>query len=314
MEELAEKPMAQTMGVDDDNTACSSCLRGCLWFGGAFQTVCCIPCLPCGGGGVSFKIEEGYRAAVLHYGKLKQVVGPGTYYANPCTTQFKVVSIQVVTLDVPRQQVMTKDNVSLTINAVVYYQIVDVKKAIFNVRDCQSATSNFAQSTLRTVIGEHNLDEIFANRAQINARLTHIIDVETDLWGIKVTNVEIKDIQIPPEMERVLAAVAEAKREGDAKVITASAELRAANTLAEAADIMMTNPMSLQLRYFQTLTEISAEKNSTIIVPSELITGGKGGSIVDLDIDKILKMRKALKTEREERQREEKEKEKDKDK
>jgi len=207
---------------------------------------------------------------------------------------------------------MTKDNVSLAINAVIYYQITDVKKAIFNVRDCQSATSNFAQSTLRTVIGEHNLDEIFANRAQINARLTHIIDVETDLWGIKVTNVEIKDIQIPPEMERILAAVAEAKREGAAKIITAEAELKAATTLAEAADIMSTNPMSLQLRYFQTLAEISADKNSTIIVPSEIITGGHNSGN-EIDLERILKMRKTLKAEREERLREEK-LEKDKDK
>jgi len=300
-QELSEKSTREPgMQVDDDDNFCSCLLKGCLWFGGAVQTIACLPCWPCGGGGVSFKIEEGYRAAVLHYGKLKQIVGPGTYYANPCTTQFKVVSIQVITLDVPQQLLMTKDNVSLRINTVIYYQITDVKKALFNVRDFNSATSNFAQSTLRTVIGEHNLDEIFSNRAQINARLTHIIDVETELWGIKVTNVEIKDIQIPPEMERMLASVAEAKREGAAKVITAEAELKAATTLAEAADVLATNPMSLQLRYFQTLTEISADKSSTIIVPSEIITGGRSNA-PEVDLEKILKMRKVLKAEREER-------------
>jgi len=241
----------------------------------------------------------------LNFGKLSKIVGPGTYYANPCTTEIKVISVQIVTLDVPVQKVMSRDNVQITINAVVYYQIVDVQRAVFNVRDYNAATSNFAQSTLRTVIGEFNMDEIFAKRSLINDRLTEIIDKETDAWGIKVTAVEIKDLTIPAQMERAMAATAEAQREGAAKVISAQAELKASTTLAEAADIMMTNPMTLQLRYFQTLSEISSDKNNTIIVPAEML-GNTGMSNLNFDIDRILHMRKVLAVDREERERERK--------
>jgi len=299
---MTEQPSRHqpAMVTETDDGPLSLLLKSCLQFGGIVQTIACIPFFNCGGAGIAYKINEGFRGAELHFGKLTRVVGPGTHYVNPCTTTIKVVSVQIVTMDVPRQQVMSRDNVQITINTVVFYQIVDVQKALFNVRDCNSATSNFAQSTLRTVLGEFNLDEIFAKRQQINERLTTIIDKETFLWGIKVTNVEIKDLQIPHTMERAMAATAEAQREGAAKVINAQAELTASATLAEAADVMMTNPMTLQLRYYQTLQEISAERQSTLIVPSELM--GPGARAAEgFDIEKVLQMRKVLREERKKR-------------
>lgn len=181
-----------------------------------------------------------------------------------------MVSVQVQTLDVPQQNVITKDNITVTVHAVIYFSVINVEKAAFSVANVTLAVANFAQSTLRTVIGENTLDELFNHRQKIVSRLTQLIDEETELWGVKVSNVEMKDISIPASMTRVMAAVAEAQREGAAKVITAEAELRAASTLAEAADILATNPLTIQLRYFQTLSEVASDRTSTIILPSDI--------------------------------------------
>jgi regulator of protease activity HflC (stomatin/prohibitin superfamily) len=254
------------IAVDDD--CGSSFFKNMRVFGGGIATCLCIPFSCCCGPVVS--VQEGYRAAILKFGKLDRIVGPGTYYYNPCTESFNVVSVQVQTLDVPQQNVITKDNITVTIHAVIYYSVINIEKAAFSVANVSLAVANFAQSTLRTVIGEHTMDELFNHRIKIVSRLTQLIDEETELWGVKVSNVEMKDISIPDSMKRVMAAVAEAQREGAAKVITAEAELRASTTLAEAADIMATNPLTIQLRYFQTLSEVSSERSSTIILPADI--------------------------------------------
>jgi len=277
--------------------------------GGGLATGCCLPFAPCGGGPV-VTIQEGYRAAVLKFGKLNRMLGPGTYSYNPCTEQFSVVSIQVQTLDVPQQNVITKDNITVVIHAVIYYTIINVEKAAFSVANVSLAVANFAQSTLRTVIGEHTMDELFNQRHKIVARITQLIDEETEHWGVKVSNVEMKDISIPENMRRVMAAVAEAQREGAAKVISAEAELRASSTLAEAADIMATNPLTIQLRYFQTLAEVSSERSNTIILPADIsgimargmqgLMGGGGGEH-GYDPEKALLIRRQILAVRDER-------------
>jgi regulator of protease activity HflC (stomatin/prohibitin superfamily) len=303
------KPLSQTMSRESqvDNDCGSMFYKGVLWGGGCLTTALCTVVCPCCGPNI-VKVNEGYKAAVLRYGKLERIVGPGTYFRNPCIEEFFVKSVKIVTLDVPPQHVITRDNVTVRINTVVFYQIVDIQKAVFNVDACDSAISNFAQSTIRTVIGENSLDDIFQKRSAINERLTRIIDEETEGWGIKVPNVEVKDISIPENMQRVLAATAEATREGRAKIITAEAELTAASTLAEAADIMSTNPMALQLRYFQTLTEIAAENNSTVIVPTEvfgLLGGAQQRAPHDttglFDLKSVLTLRRQIEAERTER-------------
>ncbi|KAL6052796.1 Mechanosensory protein 2 [Balamuthia mandrillaris] len=253
---------------DLDNDGCSNIFKSMLAIRGYLNTVLCCPCGVLGCGPV-IRVREGQRAAVIRYGKLHRIVGPGTYHYNTGTEQFRIEDIQTRTLDVPKQNMLTRDNVPVEINAVIYYRIEDIRKALFNVSDFCQATTNFAQSTLRTVVGEVTLDELFSDRHGVNTHLTELIDAATDGWGIFVSAVEIKDLVIPVDMQRTMAAVAEATREGSAKIITAKAEKEAAATLSEAAEVMAKNPIALQLRYYQTLTEISAEHNSTIVVPSE---------------------------------------------
>jgi len=221
-------------------------------------------------------VNEGERAAVLKYGKFDRIVGPGTYHYNIGTEQFILRSIQVQTLVIPQQRMLTKDNVAVTIDSVVFYKVIDVQKAIFNVKDPGSAIANLALGILPSLLGEKSLDEVFANRDKINQRVTELLDEHTETWGIQIQALELRDIKIPDNMERVMAAVAEASREGEAKVVTAQAELKAAKTISEAAEIIGKNPVALQLRYFQTLTEIASEKSSTIIVPSEVTNMFRG--------------------------------------
>ena len=177
------------------------------------------------------------------------------------------VSLRTVVLDVPPQDVITRDNVSVKVNAVVYFRVVDPQRAIVEVENYLYATSQLAQTTLRSVLGQADLDELLSEREKLNAQLQEIIDHHTDPWGIKVSMVEVKHVDLPQEMQRAMARQAEAEREKRAKIIHAEGELQASLTLAEAAEIVSTNPVTLQLRYLQTLTEIAAEKNSTIIFP-----------------------------------------------
>jgi regulator of protease activity HflC (stomatin/prohibitin superfamily) len=193
------------------------------------------------------------------------------------------ISLRTVVLDVPPQDVITKDNVTIKVNAVVYFRVMEPMKAVIDVENYLYATSQLSQTTLRSVLGQAELDDLLSQREKQNARLQEIIDTHTEPWGIKVSNVEVKNVDLPQEMQRAIARQAEAERERRAKVISAEGEFQASARLADASDILSRNPMALQLRYLQTLIEISQEKNSTIIFPLPIelmkaITDRKGGS------------------------------------
>eukprot|EP01094_Clydonella_sp_ATCC50884_P009480 TRINITY_DN1900_c1_g1_i1.p1 TRINITY_DN1900_c1_g1~~TRINITY_DN1900_c1_g1_i1.p1 ORF type:complete len:345 (+),score=97.29 TRINITY_DN1900_c1_g1_i1:134-1036(+) len=266
MDHLALYSVAQTEQDDDDSA--SSFFQNMRAVGGYVNTLLSLPFAMCGGGPVVM-VEEGSKACMLVNGKLARVVGPGVYHYNVGTEKYIVRSMKIRTLEIPGQSMMSSDDVTVLVNAVCFYRISNIQKAVFAVEDVDRATSNFAQCTLRTVVGENTLEALFQNRKAINDRLTEIIDTEAHKWGVYCDLVEIKDIVVPASMQRIMAAVAESTREGNAKVITAEAELRASTILADAAAIMSKNPVAVQLRYFQTLQEIAQEHNSTLIVPSE---------------------------------------------
>jgi len=219
---------------------------------------------------ISWFIKLAYqfeRIVLYTLGKYQGIRGPGIVFVVPLFQTVRKVDIRIITLDVPSQEVITRDNVTVRVNAVIYYQVMDANKAVNNVRNYNLATSQIAQTTLRSVLGEHELDDLLANREKINQTLQSIIDAQTDPWGIKVTMVETKDVELPETMKRAMAKQAEAERERRAKIIAAEGEFQASKRLAEAADVMSTNSITLQLRYLQTLVEVSAEKNSTTIFP-----------------------------------------------
>ena len=214
-----------------------------------------------------FKILKEYeRGVIFRLGRLVGTRGPGLIILIPGIEKMVKVSLRLVTLDVPPQDIITKDNVSVKVNAVVYFRVMDPDNAIIEVEDFMYATSQLAQTTMRSVCGEAELDDLLAEREKLNLKLQEILDKQTDPWGIKVTNVEIKHIDLPDEMKRAMAKQAEAERERRAKVIHAEGEFQASAKLAEAAEVM-SNPVALQLRYLQTLTEVAVEKNSTTIFP-----------------------------------------------
>lgn len=212
-------------------------------------------------------INEYERAVVLRLGKFHKVKGPGLILLIPVIDKMKKIDLRTVTLDVPPQEVITRDNVSIRVSAVVYFRVMDPDKAFLQVEDYYYATSQLSQTTLRSICGQAELDEILAEREKLNMKLQEILDAETEPWGVKVSKVEIKEIDLPEEMKRAMAKQAEAERERRAKIISADGEYQASKTLLEAAKIMAENPITLQLRYLQTLTEIATEKNSTIIFP-----------------------------------------------
>ena len=213
-------------------------------------------------------LKEYERAVTFWLGRLSpQPKGPGLVLIFwPFETMIKV-SLQTVVLDVPPQDIITRDNVSVKVNAIVYFRVVDPGRAIVAVQNYLYATSQLAQTTLRSVLGQVDLDDLLTERDKLNAKLQETIDQHTDPWGIKVSMVEVKNVDLPPDMQRAMAKQAEAEREKRAKIIHAAGELEASVKLAEAANIISANAVTLQLRYLQTLTEISAEKNSTIIFP-----------------------------------------------
>ena len=215
-------------------------------------------------------LREYERGVVFRLGRIVGAKGPGLIILIPLIDKMTKVSLRTVVLDVPPQDVITKDNVSIQVNAVVYFRVIDPVKAVLEVENYLYATSQLAQTTLRSVLGEVELDDLLASREQINHKLQEIIDRETDPWGIKVSMVEIKHIDLPEEMKRAMAAQAEAERERRAKVISAEGEYQAAQKLAQAAEIMSKFPVTIQLRYLQTLTMIAAENNSTTIFPIPL--------------------------------------------
>jgi regulator of protease activity HflC (stomatin/prohibitin superfamily) len=213
-------------------------------------------------------LKEYERAVTFWLGRLSaQPKGPGLVLIFwPFETMTKV-SLQTVVLDVPSQDIITRDNVSVKVNAIIYFRVVDPARAIVAVQNYLYATSQLAQTTLRSVLGQVDLDDLLTEREKLNLKLQEMIDQHTDPWGIKVSMVEVKNVDLPPDMQRAMARQAEAEREKRAKIIHAAGELEASVKLAEAADIISANATTLQLRYLQTLTEISAEKNSTIIFP-----------------------------------------------
>ena len=212
-------------------------------------------------------LREYERAVIFRLGRLVGVKGPGLVILIPIIDRMARVSLRVVAMDVAPQDVITKDNVSVKVNAVVYFRVMSADKAIVEVEDFLYATTQLAQTTLRSVLGQVELDQLLAEREQINQRLQQIIDEQTDSWGIKVSLVEIKHVDLPAEMQRAIARQAEAERERRAKVIHAEGEYQASEKLKQAADVLAQNSMTLQLRFLQTLTEVASERNSTMIFP-----------------------------------------------
>ena len=226
---------------------------------------------------LTFKVLPEYeRGVIFRLGRIARGLyggnGPGLVIIAPFIDRLVRVSLRTVAMDVPPQDVITKDNVTVKVNAVIYFRVVDQERAIIQVEDYLHATSMMSQTTLRSVLGQSQLDDLLSKREQINADLQRIIDQQTEPWGVKVTAVEVKNVDLPQEMQRAIARQAEAERERRAKVIHAQGEFEASQRLADAADVIGRNPVALQLRYLQTLVEIAAEKNSTTIFPIPIDT------------------------------------------
>jgi regulator of protease activity HflC (stomatin/prohibitin superfamily) len=217
------------------------------------------------------KIAREYeRGVIFRLGRLLGVKGPGMFILIPLVDRFVRVDLRTVTLAVPPQEVITRDNVTVKVTAVCYFRVLDAAKAIVQVENYLVATSQIAQTTLRSVLGQVDLDQLLSEREQINERLQIIIDQQTNPWGVKVSVVEVKDVELPQQMQRALARQAEAERERRAKIIAAEGELQASEKLSQAAAVIASEPTALQLRYLQTLTEISSERTSTMIIPVPL--------------------------------------------
>ena len=212
-------------------------------------------------------LREYERGVIFRLGRLVDSKGPGLILLIPIVDRMVKVSLRTIVLDVPAQDVITRDNVSVKVSAVVYFRVLDASKAIVEVENFLFATSQLSQTTLRSILGQSELDELLAERDKINKQLQEIIDMQTEPWGIKVSLVEVKHIDLPQEMQRAMAKQAEAERERRAKVIAAEGEFQASQKLADAAKILSTDPAALQLRYLQTLTIVAAENNSTTLFP-----------------------------------------------
>jgi regulator of protease activity HflC (stomatin/prohibitin superfamily) len=237
---------------------------------------------------VIFILREYERGVVFFLGRFQSVMGPGIIFLIPGVQQIVRVDLRTRVLDVPSQDVISRDNVSVKVNAVIYFRVMDSEKAVLQVEDFMEATSQLAQTTLRSVLGQHELDEMLAERDRLNTDIQRILDEQSDAWGIKVSTVEIKHVDLDETMVRAIARQAEAERMRRAKVIAADGELQASHKLTEAAQVLQGEPQALTLRYLQTMLDISAEKSSTILfpVPIDLLSawkgrrpsGGEGGS------------------------------------
>jgi len=217
-------------------------------------------------------IKEYERAVIFFLGKYTGVRGPGLIFLIPFVEQMTKVELRTVTMDIPSQKIITKDNVSIDIAAVAYYHIVDPEKAVIAVENIYSAVNQISQTTVRNIVGQFSLDQLLSQTLDINASIKNVIDGHTESWGAQVTAVEIKDIVLPENMRRAMAKEAEAERERRAKIVAAEGELQAASKLGEAADLIAAHPVALQLRTLQTMAEVSVEKNSTIIFPAQFMT------------------------------------------
>jgi regulator of protease activity HflC (stomatin/prohibitin superfamily) len=218
-------------------------------------------------------VPEYERGVIFRLGRVIGAKGPGLFFLIPVVDKMVRVSLQIITADIPPQDIITKDNVTVRVNAVTYFKVVDPVRAVVDIQNYAFATSQIAQTTLRSIIGQAELDELLVNRDEINSRLQTIIDQETDPWGVKVTLVEVKDVELPESMRRAMAGQAEAERDRRAKVIHALGEKEAATALASAAEELEAHPAALQLRLLSTMTEVAADRNSTLIfpVPVELL-------------------------------------------
>src|SRR5690349_20706865 len=212
-------------------------------------------------------VQEYERGVIFRLGRLMGARGPGLFFIIPGVEAMRKIDLRIVTLDVPAQEAITRDNVTVKVNAVVYFRVVDPEDAVVKALDYIRATSLIAQTTLRSILGQSDLDHLLSERDKINQDLQRVIDEQTDAWGVKVTAVEVRDVELPQSMQRAMARQAEAEREKRAKIIHAEGEFNASQQLANAARVIGSQPATLQLRYLQTLTEIAAEKNSTIVFP-----------------------------------------------
>jgi len=217
-------------------------------------------------------IKEYERAVIFFLGKYRSVGGPGLIFLIPILETMVRVSLRTVTMDIPSQKIITKDNVSIDIAAVAYYHIVDSTKAVIAIENVYSAVNQISQTTVRNVVGQFMLDQLLSQTLDINNQIKNVIDSHTEPWGVQVTAVEIKDIVLPDNMQRAMAKEAEAERERRAKIVAAEGEFQAAEKLGQAADLIASHPVALQLRTLQTMAEISVEKNSTIIFPAQFMT------------------------------------------
>jgi len=217
---------------------------------------------------ISIKILKEYERGVIFFlGRFQKVKGPGLIIVIPGIQSMAKVSLRTIVMDVPPQDVITRDNVSVKVNAIIYFRVIDSQKAIIQVEDYLYATSQISQTTLRSILGQGQLDDLLSKRDEINAKLQQVIDLQTEPWGVKVSAVEVKNLDLPQDMIRAFAKQAESERTRRAKVIHAEGEFEAAQKLAEAATVLSQNPAAIQLRYLQTLTEIAGDKSSTTIFP-----------------------------------------------
>ncbi len=217
-------------------------------------------------------VQEYERAVIFFLGRCTGVRGPGLILLIPILERMQKVTLRTITMDIPAQKIITKDNVSIDISAVAYYHIIDPKKSVISIEDVYDAASQISQTTVRNVVGQFTLDQLLSDRTKVNEQIRKVIDVHTEPWGIQVSIVEIKDIVLPDNMQRAMAKEAEAERERRAKIVAAEGELQAAEKLGMAADVMQKHPVALQLRTLQTMAEIAVEKNSTIIFPAQFMT------------------------------------------
>jgi len=221
----------------------------------------------------SFRIVQEYeRGVVFFLGRVTGVRGPGLIILLPIFERMTYVSLRTVTMEIPSQKIITKDNVSIDISGVCYFKVIDPQKSVVAIENVYEAINQIAQTTMRNIIGQFQLDQLLSNTADVNEKIKEVIDGHTEPWGVQVTAVEIKDIQLPDNMQRAMAKEAEADRERRAKIIAADGEFQAAAKLGEAADVITAHPVALQLRTLQTMSEISTEKNSTIIFPAQFMT------------------------------------------
>lgn len=250
----------------DDEGGCGGCMAALIT---AVSILLVIVTFPISIFMVVKQVQEYQRAVIFRLGRVKRggAVGPGLFFIIPCIDTISVVDLRTVSFDVPPQEILTKDSVTVAVDAVVYYKINNPMAAVCNVENASLSTRLLASTTLRNILGMKNLSEVLADRESTALQILELLDNATDPWGIKVERVEVKDVRLPQQLQRAMAAEAEATREARAKVIAAEGEHKASRALKEASDIISDSPSALQLRYLQTLTQISAEKNSTIIFP-----------------------------------------------